>query len=207
MFNTKGQEVKASGGASKSLQPGVVKAHIVSGQVRTSNKGDKKVLELVLEGPAIENFEGWSIDKDNPNGPKYKGQSAKVTATIWTDQFATNDINKNEILNKIFVIGKELGLRTALDNISSQNTINSIEDWVEHAIDILKGNDLYFFLKGTEEEYNGKTIVKLSFPKYKFCSTSQTKLDVFDKTNVWHYKPLQNKAVDKFEPASDDFSI
>ena len=206
MFSTKGQEVKG-GGASKSLQAGVVKAHIVSGQVRTSNKGDKKALELTLEGPAIADFEGWAIDKDNPEGPKFKGQSSRVMATIWTDQFNTNDVNKNDILNKLFVIGKELGLRTALDNISTQHEITCIEDWANHAINLIKGNDLFFFLKGQEEEYNGKTIIKLSFPKFKFCNAVESKLDTFDKTNVWHYKPLQNTAVDKFEPMNDDFNI
>ena len=205
MFNTKGQEVKA-GGASKSLQPGVVKAHIVSGQVRTSNKGDKKALELTLEGPATDGFEGWPIDKDNPEGPKYKGQSARVMATIWTDQFNANDVNKNDILNKLFVIGKELGIRGSLDNISTANEITSIEDWVKHALDLITGNDLHFFLKGTEEEYNGKTIVKLSLPKYKFCSASEDKLEKFDKNNQYHYKALQTKAVAGFE-ANNDFSM
>ena len=44
MFSTKGQEVKQGGGTLKSLQAGVVYAHIYSGQVRTSNRGDKKAL-------------------------------------------------------------------------------------------------------------------------------------------------------------------
>jgi hypothetical protein len=205
MFSTKGQDVKA-GGASKSLQPGVVKAHIVSGQIRTSNKGDKKALELTLEGPALDGFEGWPIDKDNPEGPKYKGQSARVMATIWTDQFNTNDVNKNDILNKLFVIGKELGIRNSLDSISTTHNITSIEDWAKHAIDLIIGNDLYFFLKGTEEEYNGKTIVKLSLPKYKFCSASEDKLDVFDKNNQYHFKGLQTKALAGFE-APNDFTL
>jgi hypothetical protein len=206
MFSTKGQDVKG-GGASKSLQTGVVKAHIVSGQVLTSSKGDKKALQLILEGPALPDFEGWAIDKDNQEGPKFKGQSARVMATMWTDQFNTNDVNKNDILNKLFVIGKELGLRTSLDNISVENNIKSIEDWTKHALDLISGNDLYFFLKGTEEEYNGKTVIKLSFPKYKFCSVTESKLEVFDKSNKYHYKSLENKVVDKFEPTSDDFSM
>ncbi len=205
MFNTKGQEVKA-GGASKSLQPGVVKAHIVSGQVRTSNKGDKKALELTLEGPAIDGFEGWAIDKENPEGPKFKGQSSRVMATIWTDQFNANDVNKNDILNKLFVISKELGIRSSLDSISTVHEVTCIEDWVKHALDLIIGNDLFFFLKGNEEEYNGKTIVKLSFPKYKFCSASEDKLEKFDKNNQYHYKALQNKAVAGFE-ANDDFTM
>ena len=203
MFSTQGQEVKA-GGVQKSLQPGVVKAHIVSGTVRTSSKGDKKVLELVLEGPAIPDFEGWAIDKANPEGPKFKGQSSKVTATSWTDQFNAQELNKNEILSKIVVIANELGLRKEIDNISNQE-ITSIEQWVGLAVDVLKGQDTNWFLKGTEEEYNGKTIVKLSLPKYKFVSVDSSKLDVFDKTNKYHYKALeQAKVVASFEPGEFD---
>jgi hypothetical protein len=203
MFSTKGQEVKQGGGTAKSLQAGVVYAHIYSGQVRTSNKGDKKTLELVLEGPAAEGFEGWAIDKNNPDGPKYAGQSSRVSATIWTDQFNDSNVSKNEIMYKLAVIASELGLRDHVDNISASN----IEDWVEKAIYILKGHNLYWFLKGTEEEYNGKTIIKLSLPKYKFVATEEAKLDKFDKNNQYHYKALQNKPVTSFEPVNSDFDM
>jgi hypothetical protein len=78
---------------------------------------------------------------------------------------------------------------------------------VKEALDLVKNGDLYWFLKGTEEEYNGKTLIKLSLPKYKFCSVDEQKLDKFDKTNKWHYKALQTKSVSSFEPATDDFSM
>jgi hypothetical protein len=203
MFSTKGQEVKTTGGTAKSLQAGVVYAHIYSGQVRTSNKGDKKTLELVLEGPASEGFEGWAIDKNNPDGPKFTGQSSRVSATIWTDQFNDSNVSKNEIMFKLAVIASELGLRDQIDNISA----SSLEDWVEKAVYILKGQNLYWFLKGTEEEYNGKTIIKLSLPKYKFVSADEAKLDKFDKNNQYHYKALQNKPVSSFEPVNSDFDM
>lgn len=203
MFSTKGQEVKQGGGTAKSLQAGVVYAHIYSGQVRTSNKGDKKTLELVLEGPASEGFEGWAIDKNNPEGAKYTGQSSRVSATIWTDQFNDSNVSKNEIMYKLAVIASELGLRDQVDNISA----SSLEDWVEKAVSILKGHNLYWFLKGTEEEYNGKTIIKLSLPKYKFVSKEESKLDTFDKNNQYHYKALQNKPVASFEPVNSDFDM
>lgn len=207
MFKTEGQELKAGGGVQKSLQPGVVLAHIYSGQVRTSNKGDKKTLELVLEGPAIPDFEGWAVSKDNQDGPKFTGQSSRVSATIWNDQFNSDDVNKNDILNKIIVIATELGLRKEIDNISNVNTINTIEDWVAAAISILKNRNLYFFLKGGEEEYNGKTIVKLSLPKFKFASADESKLDTYDKNNIYHYKALATKTVSSFEPANGDFDM
>ncbi len=205
MFSTEGQEVKQSGGLNKSLEPGVVFAHIYSGNVRTSKTG-KKSLELILEGMAIPNFEGWAIDKNDPEGPKYKGQSGRVTATIYTADFNSADVNKNEILRKLLVIADELGLRKQVDNITKVEEITSIEQWVEKAIEVLKGNDLYFFLAGKEDEYNGKTIVRLSLPRFKFCSADETKLNKFDKNNKYHYTPLETKSVSGFE-ANDDFNI
>jgi hypothetical protein len=202
MFSTQGQEVK-QGGLGKSLQPGVVYAHIHGGQVRSSNKSDKKALELILEGPELENFEGWSITRGDENSPKFKGQSGKVMATTWTDQHNEPNVMKNEIMYKLTIISEQLGLRDELNAISATN----LEEWVEKAINVLKGHNAYFFLKGTEEEYNGKTIVKLSLPKYKFCSSDESKLDKFDKTNKYHYKALENSNVNGFEPANDDFEM
>lgn len=203
MFSTNGQEVKQGGGTSKSFQPGVVYAQINSGQLRTSNRGDKKTLELFLEGPELENFEGWSIDKDNPNGPKYKGQTGRVGATMWTDEFANTNVSRNEIMYKLTIIATELGLRDELNAISA----DSIESWAAQALNLIKGKKLYWFLKGTEEEYNGKTIIKLSLPKYKFVSAEEDKLEKFDKNNKYHYKALPTKAVSSFEPATDDFEM
>ena len=202
MFNTKGQEIKTGGGTQKSLPPGVVYAHIYDAQVRTAKSG-KKALELTLEGPAMENFEGWAVDRNNIEGEKFKGQSAKVMATIYTDDFNSQSPAKNDILYKLLFIASELGLRDDLDGITS----NTIEEWVKEAINILKNKNLYFFLKGTEEEYNGKTIIKLSLPKFKFASSEKDGLDAFDKNNQYHYKALQNKPISGFEPAADDFEM
>lgn len=203
MFSTQGQEVKQGGGSSKSFQPGVVYAHINNAQLRTSNKGDKKVLELYLEGPELENFEGWPIDKDNPDGPKYKGQTARVSATMWTDEFNNTNISRNEIMYKLSIIATELGLRDELNRIEA----TTIDEWVKEVVSLVKGKKLYFFLKGTEEEYNGKTIVKLSLPKYKFCGSDETRVEKFDKNNKYHYKALPTKSVSSFEPATDDFEM
>ena len=203
MFSTSGQEVKQGGGSSKSLQPGVVYAHINSGQLRTSNKGDKKVLELYLETPELENFEGWPIDKDNPDGPKYKGQTGRIGATMWTDEFNNTNVSRNEIMYKLTIIATELGLKEELDSVKA----DTIEGWVTEVINLVKGHNLYWFLKGSEEEYNGKTIVKLSLPKYKFCSADETKLEKFDKSNKYHYKALPTKSVSSFEPATDEFQM
>lgn len=205
MFKTEGQDVKG-GGLGKSFEPGVVLAHIHSAQVRTAKTG-KKSLELTLEGPAIPNFEGWAIDRENPDGEKYKGQSARVSASIYISDFNSDDVNKNEILSKIIVIANELGLRKEIDNLSKDASITSIEQWVEKAVSILKDNDLYWFLAGKEDEYNGKVIVRLSLPKYKFASADETKLNKFDKNNKYHYAPLASKPVSGFEPVNDDFNI
>lgn len=204
MFKTEGQEVKK--GLEKSFEPGVVYAHIYSGNVRTSKTG-KKSLELILEGPAQTNFEGWPVDRENPEGEKFKGQSARVTATIYISEYESDDINKNEILNKMVVIADQLGLRKEIDNLAKNPNIKTIEDWVEAAVDILKDNDLYWFLAGKEDEYNGKVIVRLSLPKIKFVSKDEHKLNTFDKNNKYHYTPLNAKSVSSFEPVNNDFSV
>lgn len=204
MFSTQGQDVKQGGGIPKSLQAGVVYAHIHSAQVRESKNTGKKALELVLEGPELENFEGWLVDRNDENGPKFKGQSSKVMATTWTDQHNEPNVMKNEIMYKLTIIAEQLGLRDQVNTVSAE----SLEDWVSKTVNILKGQDAYFFLKGQEEEYNGKTIIKLSLPKYKFVSLDESKLDKFDKNNKYHYKALENKTVEGFEPAgNDDFSM
>lgn len=206
MFKTEGQDVKQGGGLNKTFEPGVVYAHIHSAQVRTAKTG-KKSLELILEGPALPNFEGWAIDRENPDGEKYKGQSARVSATIYTSEYNSDDVNKNDILSKLLVISNELGLRKEIDNLSKDASITSIEKWVEKAVNILKNNDLYWFLTGKEDEYNGKVIVKLSLPKFKFASSDETKLNKFDKNNKFHYTALTNKEVNGFEPANNDFNL
>jgi hypothetical protein len=104
---------------------------------------------------------------------------------------------------KLTVIATELGLRDNVDNISA----SSLENWVAQAIDILKGHNIYWFLNGKEEEYNGKTIVKLSLPKIRFVHSNEAKLDKFDKNNKYHYRALENKAVTSFEPVNDDFDM
>lgn len=201
MFNTKGQEIKTTGGIQKSIQPGVVYAHIYSGQVRTAKTG-KKCLELVLETPEIENFEGWAIDKNDQEGEKFKGQSGRVTATMYTDEHSSDSPARNEILYKLLFIASELGLRDDADEVNAK----TIEEWTEKVINLVKGKNLYFFLKGTEDEYNGKTIVKLSLPKFKFASSTEEGLDKFDKNNQYHYKALKTKSVSGFE-ANDDFEM
>lgn len=203
MFSTAGQEVKG-GGLGKSFNPGVVYAHIYSATVRTSQSG-KKSLELTLEGPSIPNFEGWAIDKENPDGAKFAGQTARVSATVYTSEFNSDDINKNDILNKIIVISNELDLRKEIDALSGDGSITSIEQWVEAAVDILRGQDAYWFLAGKEDEYNGKVITKLSLPKYKFCSVDESKVPKFDKTNKYHFTALASKAVTSFE--ANDFEM
>lgn len=204
MFKTEGQEIKG-GGLGKSLEPGVVLAHIHSAKVKTAKTGSKS-LELTLEGPAMPGFEGWAIDRENPEGEKYTGQTARVSATIYTLEYNSDDVNKNEILSKLLAISNELGLRKQIDNLSKDGNITSIEQWVEKAVNILKGNDLYWFIAGKEDEYNGKIIVRLSLPKFKFASADESKLNKFDKSNKFHYAPYVNKSVGGFEPV-DDFNI
>ena len=101
MFSTKGQKVNER--VEKSLQPGVVYAHLFDAKVKTSKNG-KKMLEIILEGPPLENFEGWSVIYGDENGPKFKGQSAKVGATIYTESFKNSNPMKNQQKFRIILL-------------------------------------------------------------------------------------------------------
>lgn len=203
MFNTQGQQLKEGNGIPKSIQPGVVYARIYGGQLKTSNKGDKKLLELYLETEPIDNFEGWPIDRNAPDGAKFKGQVGRVAATIWTDQFNENNLSKNEVMARLTGIAQELDLRDQLNAV----TATTIDEWAEKAIVVLSGHYTWWFVKGQEEEYNGKTILKLSLPKYKYVSMDPSKLEKFDKTNKYHFKALDSKPVSSFAPAGNDFDL
>jgi hypothetical protein len=205
MFSTEGQEVKSLG-LNKSIEPGVVYAHIYGANIKTSGNG-KKALELLLETPPIADFEGWPIDKDKPEGPKFKGQIGRVGATIYISDFNDSNINKNEILNKLVMVSMSLDLRKEIDSLANDETITSIEQWVEKAVDILKGHDLYWFIAGKEDEYNDKIIVRLSLPKYKFCANDESLLNKFDKSNKYHYAAYASKSIGSFEVANDDFNV
>ena len=122
---------------------------------------------------------------------------------MWIDSANETSPSKNEIMNKLSIIAVELGLKDELDQINA----SSIEDWVAQVTKLVAGKNLYFFLKGQEEEYNGKTIVKLSLPKFKYASAYEDKLDVYDRNNQYHFKALQNKPVAGFEPVNDDFNM
>ena len=202
MFSTKGQEVK-EGGVSKSFQPGIVYARIFSAQVRTSSKGDKKCLELILESEPIDDFEGWPIDRDNPEGPKHHGLIGRVAATIWTENFNEPNVAKNEIMYKLTVIASEMGRRDVVDNVSA----STLEEWVGNVVSLLKDTYAYWFLVGKEEEYNGKKIVKLSLPKYKFVNSREEKLDKFDRNNKYHYRSLEQSPVKQSFEATNEFEV
>lgn len=190
-FNTNGQEVK-KGGLSKGLSAGVVYASVHSSTLRVAGSG-KKQLQFTLVGPDLPDFEGWDIERNNPSAGKYKGQSATVSATIYVDEtvFNSTDVNTNPILNRFVVIAEELAMRDQLNAIEA----NDLESWVEAATALIKGHALYFFLVGNEEYYNGKLYVKLSLPRYKFASADDSKLDVFDKSNKYHYRVAENAPV------------
>lgn len=205
MFQTEGQEVKGSG-LNRTFEPGVIYAHIFSANVRTAKTG-KKSLELMLEGPPLTGFEGWAVERDKPEGDKFTGQIAKVSATIYTADFNSDDVNKNTILSKIIVMSDQLGMRIAIDNLAKDGTITSIEQWVDRAVALLKDHDMFWFLQAKEDEYNGKIIIRLSLPAFKFCSADEGKLPKFDKTNKYHYGQFVSTKVDSFEPIQTDFTV
>lgn len=201
MFNTKGQTVKTEL-LKKSIEPGIEKAKIYSYYISTAKTG-KKQLCFVLEGVHTEGFEGWDIDKENPALGKFKGKSGRVNVTKWLDEetFNNPNISENEILTKITALAQTLGVKDKLDEIDAK----TIEEWLEHAMELVNKDYLYWFIAGEESEYNGKIFIKLSLPKYNFASLNSDSLEEFDKNNKYHFKKLKRNEEDDFKGPDLDF--
>lgn len=104
-------EPVAGSSLSKKLEPGNVKCTITGIKLQKNQFDKKRVdpeyLMLILEGPDLgAGFEGFLLDKDNPEKGAHKGQVAWVKASEWAFSDGTTktgvEIKKdNEILRYI----------------------------------------------------------------------------------------------------------
>jgi hypothetical protein len=160
MFNSKeAEKVTESSFISKTIQPGNCIARITDISLEVpSYDSNAYNLVLSLETQPIldEKFEGFLIDKDNPELGHHAGQVAKVNSSpfSYTD-YTTKDgtvLNKEQSIFKwISLFSKEIGVSTAMSeaNISGE----TIEEYVNEAKPFLINNKYYHFcIAGAEYE-------------------------------------------------------
>jgi len=193
-FNTKGQDLIQ---IRKTLDLGVQSARIHSIELKNSKSG-KKQLEFILIGPEMgDDFEGLPMNREDKEGPKFKGQVAWVRASDWLDSehYNSSDLKKNGILARMNDICKVLGVKDKMDAIDEP----TIEEWVAKVHELVQHDFLYFFLGGEENEYNEKVTVKKFLPKFNACSMDPAALPKFNKEDKYHYRKLKTTKEESFE--------
>jgi hypothetical protein len=84
MANLSTKDIKTGGALPKTLQPGNVVCKINGLTLEEFKlKEGALILILNLESQPIDGFEGFLVDKDVPDGPKFKGQVGNIKAGEW----------------------------------------------------------------------------------------------------------------------------
>lgn len=201
-LTTKG--IKNESTISKTFGPGPIDAKINNITIETpgyKDGADQRIIMLHLEGPALGDFEGFLVDKNNQNGPRYAGQIGRVKLTYWAFKDGQNPktgvkYDRNDsILKALDSLAKVLGKKDKLDLISA----STIEEYVELAGKVLSGPTVLSFCVGGKEYLNkdGYSTYELFLVKgdrnrysYEIAGTKPSKLVTFNANDENHIKPL-----------------
>ena len=211
-------------GTPKTLQPGNITCKINEITIEDVSRFKEGALSIVLnlESEPIPNFEGFHVDKDNPDSPVYLGQVGRVKATEWA--FADGETKAGTIVNRDEEIVRFLkGLCIALGRVDWLEGEDDKHDTIESLIEafnqsgISKGVFLDFCICG--KEYNNKkgyTAYDLFLPRPSktggaFCLKGAKKVAIFDPEK--HIKKRKTDTVKDFKDeqptggSEDEFNI
>jgi hypothetical protein len=150
----------------------------------TSQNHNYKKVAFFMETEPItdENWEGWEgaegqIGKIGVNGGYYMKKQE--------DEFS--------YISNLKDIASKVGVLDDCNDIEAE----TIEEFTEKIKPYLIGTKAKYFVRGSEyTKQNGNGIgLKLSFPKFNFVESldipdTESKLELFDETNQWHYSKL-----------------
>jgi len=178
---------------------------------------DQKAYDLVLNvesRPIDGEFEGFLIDVNNLNGPRYKGQVGRVKFSRYAFNDATlpsgREVKRDDgILKALITLSEAQGKRSQIDNIQA----STIEDFVSKANVILCDSLFYNFCVAGREWENKEGYTNLDMYLPKFTSKSipfesldleNSKLTVFNKDeHIIAIKKTTNNSINSFEPVSN----
>tara|TARA_R110001632_G_scaffold63554_2_gene151801 strand:- start:11 stop:691 length:681 start_codon:yes stop_codon:yes gene_type:complete len=189
---------------------------------------DQSAYDLIINAeskPMGEGFEGFLLDQNNPNGPRYKGQVGRVKFSRYSFSDTTlpsgMEIQRDpSILKALINLAENAGKRAEVDSIQA----STIEDFVSKASALLSGETYYNFCVGGREWENKEGYTNLDLFLPKFMSTEvpfesvgaePSKIMTFDQSK--HVIALKKKSNDEvvsaFGPAAtgglggDDFDL
>jgi len=170
-------------------------------------------LMLHVETKPIENFEGFSIDRNNPELGKYEGQIGRVKASQYA--FADGETKSGIKIHRdrsilIFLqnLCKSLGINEWMSEQHNQH--ETIEDFVKAFNDTAPYKDKYLEFCVAGKEYVGKTgytnydmwLPKAQNGRYAFGDVDNGKVILYNEEE--HLKKLENKPIESF--GDDEFS-
>ena len=224
MLNTSGMSA-GSGKEKPVIGPGnqVVKINSITFDV-TPYAADAFNIMLHVESEPMEGeFQGFLLDANDPNSPRYAGQVGRVRFSQYAYKDTIlpngNEISRDtEVMKAMIFLSEQIGKRTELDAIQA----NTIEDFMLKCNAVLSGPTFRNVCLGTREWENKEGYVNndLFLPKrsrdgvpLESMDTESSNLLSFDKNNTNHFRPFLKKEVansGNFEPApsvGSDFDL
>lgn len=168
MFNSKNVSLEF-GGVKPVISPGnhVVKINDVVAMPAPYDAQALNVFFYLETEPIQGDFNGFLIDRNNENGPRYKGQIGRVTLNryAYKDTVLPNGarISAAEELTKgLTMVAEAIGKRSEFDEIFAETA----EEYVSKAKEIFVSDTYYnVCVGGKEYEKDGYTNYYLFFPK------------------------------------------
>ena len=224
MLSTSG--MKAGSGKEKPvIGPGnqVVKINSITFDV-TPYAADAYNIMLHVESEPMEgDFQGFLVDPNNPNSPRYAGQVGRIRFSQYAYKDAIlpngNEISRDtEVMKAMIFLSEQIGKRTELDAIQA----NTIEEFMTKCNSVLSGPTFLNMCFGTREWENKDGYVNddLYLPKIskagipiEALGVENSRLITYNTNDKNHYRPVVKKDVpttNAFEPAQvagDDFDL
>jgi len=224
MLSTSGMSA-GSGKEKPVIGPGnqVVKINSITFDV-TPYAADAFNIMLHVESEPIEGeFQGFLVDPNDPNGPRYAGQVGRVRFSqyAYKDAILPNgsEISRDtEVMKAMIFLSEQIGKRTELDAIQA----STIEEFMLKCNAVLSGPTFMNVCLGTREWENKDGYINndLYLPKLskagiplEALGVENSRLITYNVNDKNHYRPVIVKEVpvtNAFEPApasGDDFDL
>ena len=193
-------------GLPKTLQPGNHVAKINNITLEDGFEAGSYFVVLHLEGEDLgESFEGFLMSKENPNGPRYKGQTGRVKLTPYA--FSSGEHHGHKFDRDLSILGALKNLAIALDKQEQLHKIETktIEQYVPLAAKVLSSDQFLNFCIGGREYLNkdGYTNYDLFLPKNTKEGVAYEKLQPVGKRRLYHFDPVIHIRRKKIESIPD----
>ena len=224
MLNTSGMSA-GSGKEKPVIGPGnqVVKINSITFDVTPYAADAFNIMLHVESEPMQGEFQGFLLDPNNPNSPRYEGQVGRVRFSQYAYKDTIlpngNEISRDtEVMKAMIFLSEQIGKRTELDAIQA----NTIEDFMVKCNVVLSGPTYMNVCLGTREWENKEGYVNndLYLPKMskagiplEALGVENSRLITYNVNDKNHYRPVVKKDVpttNAFEPATiagDDFDL